>query len=740
MRRLWSNSLVAKIFLSYLVVIAILFASLYYASNTTLRQSYIESLSSRMEQEAQLLGRAVPFDVEGEPLDSLCRELAGDLGLRITVIARDGTVLGDSSEASAKMENHAGRPEVVEALRNGSGMAIRYSTTVGYEMLYRAFYQSGAGKERIVRVANPLRDVESTIAAWRQSLVAQLALASIAGLILAWLFSRYVSRRFRRLLQFSTQVAGGSYPQNFFSAYGTDEIALLEQHLNDMSTKVRDTLQQITDEKDQADSILHCMIEGVLVLDPKGHVVVINDRAKAMFHVPKERDIHGASVLEISRHPEIHKILEEVLDFDFVSQRYSKEVELDNERWFRVNAVSLKDNRGNSLGSILVFHDITDIKRFETIRSDFVANVSHELRTPLTAIRGYVETLLHSPPANASDGQQFLAIIDRHAARLSRLTEDLLTLSDLESGNVQLSLQPLDASQLIQRVLEVFWDQANRKNIKLTHHFAPGTTKLLGDSDRLQQLFINLVDNAIKYTPNGGAVTLTAGFAAPQNGGASHVEIAVSDTGPGIPEKDVPRLTERFYRVDKARSRDLGGTGLGLAIVKHIIQAHKAELKIESQLNKGTTVRVRLPAVGLETNERAVLFLCTGNSCRSQMAEGFARAMVTNGDRVYSAGTSPRGIHPLAIRVMREVGVDISTQHSKGLEEIPLDQINQIITLCGEANEHCPTVGSQVKRVHWPLPDPALARGSEAEILEVFRHVRDEIRARLENFLSIEVR
>jgi two-component system, OmpR family, phosphate regulon sensor histidine kinase PhoR len=740
MRRLWSNSLVAKVFLSYLAVIAILFASLYYASNATLRESYIESLSERMEQEARLLGRVVPFDVEGQTLDNLCRQLAGDLGSRITVIARDGTVLGDSSEASAKMENHAGRPEVAEALRSGSGTAIRYSTTVGYEMLYRAFYQRGSRDGRIVRVAMRLENVESVMGGLRRSLLTGLALASAAGLILAWLFSRYLSRRFRRLLQFSTQVAGGSYPQNFFPVRGKDEIALLEQHLNDMSTKIRDNLRQIIDEKDKADSILHCMIEGVLVLDTKGHVVVINDRAKAMFHVPEERDIHGASVLEISRHPEIHKILEEVLTFDFVSQRYSKEVELDNERWFRVNAVSLKDNRGSSLGSILVFHDITDIKRFETMRSDFVANVSHELRTPLTAIRGYVETLLHTPPANPSDSQQFLAIIDRHAERLSRLTEDLLTLSDLESGNVQLSPQPLDAGQLIQRVLEVFWDQANKKKIKLTHNVAPGTPKLLGDLDRLQQLFINLVDNAIKYTPNGGAVTLMALCAPPQNGGAAQVEIAVSDTGPGIPEKDLPRLTERFYRVDKARSRDLGGTGLGLAIVKHIIQAHKAELKIESQLNKGTVVRVRLAAVRTEANQRAVLFLCTGNSCRSQMAEGFARGMVSNGDRVYSAGTSPRGIHPLAIRVMREVGVDISTQHSKGLEEIPLDRIDQLITLCGDADEQCPTLGIRVKRTHWPLADPALARGSEAEILEVFRRVRDEIRARLKSFLSSEVR
>jgi two-component system phosphate regulon sensor histidine kinase PhoR len=738
MRRLWSNSLVAKIFLSYLVVIAILFASLYYASNTTLRRSYIESLSSRMEQEAQLLGRAVPFDVEGEPLDSLCRELAGDLGLRITVIARDGTVLGDSSEASAKMENHAGRPEVVEALRNDVGMAIRYSTTVGYDMLYRAFYQRGPGNGRIVRVAMPLAEIENMTAALRRSLLAGLGLASVAGLILASLFSRYVSGRFRRLVQFSTELSSGSYPQNFFPDRGTDEIALLEQHLSDMSVKIRDNLQQITDEKEKADSILRCMIEGVLVLDHRGQVLVINDRAKGMFHVPEERDIHGASVLEISRHPEMRKILEDVLAFDFVSQKYYKEVELDNDRWFRINAVRLRDVRGSSMGSILVFHDITDIKSFETMRSDFVANVSHELRTPLTAIRGYVETLLHTPPANPSDSQQFLAIIDRHADRLSRLTEDLLTLSDLEAGKIQLTVQSVDGGHLIQRVLEVFWDQANKKNIRLTSSVAPALPMLSGDLDRLQQLFINLVDNAIKYTPLGGEVALTATLAPPHNGGSPQVEIAVSDSGPGIPEKHLPRLTERFYRVDKARSRDLGGTGLGLAIVKHIVQAHKGELRIESQVNKGTTVRVRLPTVPVETRQKTILFLCTGNSCRSQMAEGFARRLAGDSYRVFSAGTAPKQIHPLTVRVMQEAGIDITQQYSKNLTNVPLGTVDQIVTLCGEADEHCPSVGSQVKRIHWPVPDPTLAQGSEAEILEVFRGVRDEIRTRLENFLSIE--
>jgi len=597
MKRLWNSSLVAKIFFSYLAVVALLFLSFYYSSNTLLRNFYIGSLSTRMEQEAHLLARVVPFDRAGIDLDNICRQLSGELGSRITVIAADGRVLGDSAEVSEQMENHANRPEVIEALRNGTGTAIRFSTTVRYNMLYRAFHQTGAGQERIVRVAMPLTDIESVISSFRKSLLSGLALASAFGLLLAWAFSRHLSRRFQRLVQFSGEVASGSFPHDFFPNRGTDEIARLEQHLNDMSQKIRENLAQVIAEKDKSDSILRCMIEGVLVLDPRGQVLVMNERAKAMFHVPDGKDIHGLSILEISRHPEVHKILEEILTFNLSEQPYSKEVELDEERWFRVNAVRLRNKDGSFLGSILVFHDITDIKRFESMRSDFVANVSHELRTPLTAIRGYVETLLHTPPPDPQDSRQFLEIIDRHSDRLSRLTEDLLTLSDLESGKVHLSQQLLDAGNLIQRVLEVFWDQAARKKIKLMQEVAPGLPKLAGDLDRLQQLFINLVDNAIKYAPLEGVVSLTVTQTAVHNGGAPHIEIAVRDTGPGIPEKDLPRITERFYRVDKARSRDLGGTGLGLAIVKHIVQAHKGELSIESVLKKGTTVRVRLPAV-----------------------------------------------------------------------------------------------------------------------------------------------
>jgi two-component system, OmpR family, phosphate regulon sensor histidine kinase PhoR len=595
MKRLWNSSLVAKIFLSYLFIIVLLCIGFYLLSSRSVRQFHIVTLSSRMDQEAHLLGRVLPFDLEGAPLDTLCRQLARDLGSRITVIAMDGRVLGDSSESSTKMENHGARPEVIEAKRSGSGTAIRYSTTVRYELLYRAFHQTDGGTERIVRVSMPLNEVESVLINFRRSLLIALLAASALGLFVAWAFSRNLSRRVRRLAHFSGQIASGSFPENFAAEKRGDEIALLERHLNEMGQKIRVDIEHITGEKEKTDSILRCMIEGVLVLDPKGHVQVINDQARAMFHVPAGRSLQGVSLVELSRHPEIRNIVQEVLRLNFASDAYSKEVEIDNGRWFRVNAVPLRTPLGAAFGSIMVFHDITDLKKLETMRSDFVANVSHELRTPLTAIRGYVETLMDAPPDNVEERRQFLQIIERHAERLSRITEDLLTLADLESGTVRRELKSLDVALLIQRVLEVFWSQAAKKNIQISHQVEDKLPAVLGNADRLQQLLINLIDNAIKYTPAKGAVSVRATALRVNGDKPQEVEIVVADTGTGIPEKDLPRLTERFYRVDKARSRDLGGTGLGLAIVKHIVQAHSGELLIESVVNQGTRVRIRLP-------------------------------------------------------------------------------------------------------------------------------------------------
>ena len=547
-----------------------------------------------MEREARLVAKTTPWSLDNKALDLLSRDLARELGVRLTIIGSDGRVHGDSEEPSSSMENHASRPEVVEAFATGIGESVRYSSTTGYDLLYRAFLQSQSTDRRVIRVAIPLSDIEQVINSLRRTLLVAFVGFSSLGLLLSYGFSRRLSARIKRLTDFSRQVAQGMFPRNFFAKSGHDELDALERHLGEMSEKIRENVQQLVAEKEKASAILHGMTEGVLVLDPKGHMLVINHQAERMFHLPPDRDIRGASILEIVRRPEMRNIIHEVLAFDFTKRSYRKEVELHEGRWFRVNAVSFRIDEGRASGSILVFHDITEIKQVEILRSDFVANVSHELRTPLTAIRGYAETLRQSPPDDPADAQHFLSIIEKHAERLSRLTEDLLTLSDLESGKIELDFKPVDIGRVVQSVLEVLSDQANKKQVTLEQIIEPELPAVMGDVDRLQQLLINLVDNAVKYTPVNGTVTVK-GLRALINGSCA-VEVSVTDTGAGIPEQAIPRLTERFYRVDKARSRDLGGTGLGLAIVKHIAQAHRAQLKIESALHKGTMVSVLLPA------------------------------------------------------------------------------------------------------------------------------------------------
>jgi two-component system phosphate regulon sensor histidine kinase PhoR len=735
MKRLWNNRLIYTFFLSYLAIIILLSLGFFLYSGSLLRDFYASWLGKMMEQKTQVLARLLPWQDEPGSLDALCRTLANELGVRITVIAQDGTVVGDSGEPAIGIENHGSRPEVIEALSRGAGSAVRYSSSVRHDLFYRAYRQTDGPRQRVLRVAVSFGEIQDVTQSLGRALLLGLLLCSLSGLAVAYLFSRRVSNRVNRLAEFSKAVAEGQFAQPMLPRSGDDELNLLEQNLRDMSLKIRDNINELRSEKEKFDSILRCMVEGLVVIDPKGKVSLINEQAKTMFGVTDEQ-IRDGSFVEISRSPAMHAILREVQTFDFAKEAYSKRISLEDGRWFGVNAVSLRDGTERPSGSILVFHDITEIQRLETVRSDFVANVSHELRTPLTAIRGYVETLLHNPPADPADAKQFLAIIDRHSERLSRLTEDLLVLSDLESGVRKLTLKPVEAGQLIQRVLEVFWDRAAKKNVRLSYSFSSALPLILGDSDRLQQLFINLVDNAVKYTPPGGSVTITATRTPSGAQADAAVEIAVADTGAGIAEKDLPRLTERFYRVDKARSRELGGTGLGLAIVKHIVQAHGGEIKIESVLNKGTTVRVFLPAVASENKPDGILFLCTGNSCRSQMAEGFARHLARDHHRIYSAGTAPKEIHLLTIQVMKEIGIDISGQRSKGIESIPLDEIQRLITLCGEAAESCPVLSEKVEHIHWSLRDPALAKGTPEEILHSFREVRDQIHEQVEKLFA----
>ena len=410
--------------------------------------------------------------------------------------------------------------------------------------------------------------------------------ATAVGLALAG----RAQRRLERLTRSAQSLAGGvAVP--YLAPERADALGALEGHFADMARGVATTIAELRLEQERMEAILRGMVEGVVVTDLSMRVVLLNARARELLGIRATGDEVGRPLVELVRDPALQESARELREGVPV---VSQDVMLGGRggRMLQLNAARLTGADGRAFGFVLVLHDVTELRRLEVIRRDFVANVSHELRTPLTAIKGYAETLLGPAGDDRETARRFLAVIDRHSERLGRLTDDLLTLADLELGRTPLHLAAVDLEPTVEDVIQILDERAARTDVHLTADVDPDTPPVLADGDRLRQVLINLNDNAIKFTPAGGRVTVRA---APGTR-PDLVEIAVQDSGIGIPAQDLPRLTERFFRVDKARSRALGGTGLGLAIVKHLIQAHGGTLDIASSVGQGTTVRVVLPA------------------------------------------------------------------------------------------------------------------------------------------------
>lgn len=434
-----------------------------------------------------------------------------------------------------------------------------------------------------------------------------LELGAVVG---ALTFGKHLQARLRELGTFLATTSERDVPPSL-PVQNEDEVGALERGVQHAVARQHERLRALAAERKKLEAVLQSMAEGVVVVDPTGHVALCNPAAQELFSFRPGQEWQGKPIQAFSRHPLLQELLREVADRRPGDAPVSRELQLESNegRYLAASAMQIYEDGVTASGYVLVFYDLTQIRRLESVRADFVANVSHELRTPLTAIKGYAETLLNGAIKDEVTAQRFLEIIDRHSERLSRLIDDLLTLSNLELGKTELRKEEIVLADVVNEVFEVVKEKAERGGVTLAHHCPLELPALTGDSDRFQQVLVNLIDNAIKYTPEGGTVTVTAQTArnpdvsapsfqvsSPKSHASSEwLEIAVTDTGCGIPAEDIPRLTQRFYRVDKARSRELGGTGLGLAIVKHIVQGHHGFLRIESQLKQGTTVRIFLP-------------------------------------------------------------------------------------------------------------------------------------------------
>ncbi|MGI9952466.1 ATP-binding protein [Moorellaceae bacterium AZ2] len=411
-----------------------------------------------------------------------------------------------------------------------------------------------------------------------------------------YIIARNLLHPLETMLPVTRRIASGDLEQRV-EVLGDDELGLLARNLNEMVDRLRSNIREISNERNKVRAILASLTDAVLAVDQVGRVMFCNPAAETLLG-KKEEEVRQKYLLEIIRHHEVDQLAKEILD-----KGKPAEAELrlfpTTARLFRVHGAPILAERGRIVGAVLSLRDITEIRRLEQMRTEFVANVSHELRTPLTSIRGFVETLLEGALADEKTSRRFLGIINSEAQRLQRLIEDLLTLSRVEHRSPERVTRGASLQQAVERVMEVVKPLAKERGVSLQMDVPPDLPLLRLPEHFLDQILLNLLDNAIKYTPTGGSVTV----AASREGSKARVE--VRDTGIGIPEESLPRIFERFYRVDKARSRAMGGTGLGLAIVKHMVESYGGSVGVESQVGKGSTFHFVVPLVrGVEGGMR----------------------------------------------------------------------------------------------------------------------------------------
>jgi len=581
-----------KIALIFVIVIAIVFLGVYFYLNKNLEEFTYKRIKTNVTKQIALsktyLEAKSLENITAYNLDVIADGLGKDLDLRVTIIGLDGTVYGDSElkgDVLANIENHLYRPEIQQAIKSGIGESRRFSTTIKKDMLYVA---STYGKEKpqgIIRLSIPLLEVEQISNHFKKILIAALLIAFILAIIISFLASGFISTPIRSMSLAAQDIAHGNFSKRV-QISSNDEIGDLAKAFNFMTEQIRTRIEEVTTNKSRLEAVLLSMFEGVMVVDISGTILLMNQALKD-FLLVKEEPI-GKRPLEVIRNIEIQEIVGRALKLNQGLESCEISVLLPEEKILLVHATPIIRNEIVE-GAVLVFHDITELRQLEKIRQDFVANVSHELRTPVSSIKGYAETLLEGALEDKKNAKEFLKIIHSDSDRLARLIDDLLDLSKIESGRLRMGLKPCAIRPIVERVVSGLDKQARDKLIAISIDMPKDFSKIIADEARIAQVLLNLIDNAVKYTPQEGKITISAKV---KN---AFVQIDVSDTGVGIPEKDLPRIFERFYRVDKARSRELGGTGLGLSIVKHIIQAHNGEVSVKSVLDQGSTFTFTIP-------------------------------------------------------------------------------------------------------------------------------------------------
>ncbi len=505
--------------------------------------------------------------------------------VRVTVITSHGQVLADSQSDPSTMENHAGRPEIRDAFANGDGQSARYSVTLRRSLLYYAVRLPVAGGAPVVlRFALPLRTGDEELWRFRRSLwLASLFVLLVTGTI-SLLISRSFADRVERLREFSQRVSNGDFRPIFADPAG-DALDKLAVSLSETAVRLDLTIRTLKDERNLSAAILGSMVEGVLVVDAADRVVFSNAGFAEILGLDMPPKI-GSALVESVRQTELIEAVRKVLRGE-PAVRAEIVTGTLRQRFFAATATAVRG--GETSGAVLVLHDITDLRKLERVRRDFVANVSHEFRTPLTAIQGFAETLLAGAIDDPQNRLRFLEIILEHSRRLARLTEDLLMLSKMDADRLELEIRRLSVSQFVESCIETTQRPAAEKDLRISLNLPQQLPDIAADRRRLAEVLQNLLDNAMQYTPSGGQIMVSA------SANGTEVVFTVSDTGIGIPRADQSRIFERFYRVDVARSREVGGTGLGLSIAKHLVEVHGGRIWVESEVGQGSQFHFTVP-------------------------------------------------------------------------------------------------------------------------------------------------
>jgi len=556
----------------------------FYLVNTT-REHQLGNLQNQLENEARITAEAVLPGFLSQDKEQVLSETADNLGkninTRITIVALDGTVLGDSEGDPDTMENHAERPEIRDAINNGLGQSTRYSTTLGRNMMYVAVPISYQGEVLgVARVALPLTEVEILERQITVSIATAMAITAILIVLAAWVIAGVISRPIRKITALSKKIASGELEQKINIDSGGREVEELASSFNEMSFKLKELIDTISGDKTRLETILENMADGVIMTDNEGKILLANRAIKKLLEIENAVDKPLINAVRDYEVDELLKLCLQNKDTRYVQFESSK-----SKRYLRAIAVPISDSKSES--ALILFQDLTDIRNLQTTRRELIGNISHEFRTPLAGIKAMVETLQDGALEDREATNDFLNRIDSEVDRLTQMVAELTELMRIETGKSEMKLEPVDINALVEQVVNQLNPQIEKKGLSVTTELDAMLPSVRVDIERMRQVIINLVHNAVKFTQPSGNITITTGRS------DNSVIVEVADTGTGVSRDDLPHVFERFYKAD--RSRADGGTGMGLAIAKHVIEAHGGSIRVRSEEGKGAKFSFDIP-------------------------------------------------------------------------------------------------------------------------------------------------